>query len=723
MMEKDVMHEALRKTELALARVLHAADFIRDKPGVTSSSAAPNDPQQVRVRDAIIHCIRKLRINRELGEYYYVAVAGGQSAGKTRIIRELYGLDNTWLEDNEGRGEHLPVFIIETPGIIEPYATQVILDVETRETKEVRIDPAEFRRLIKGEHEYSLYPKLHVPRRHFLSSRAGFVLLPGFEALNDANASWQEVMRHTLQHALGCLFVTDKTRLADGLQLEMQRVAHEKFGGREFAVAISKTENASLEDREALRHRAVEVFKLRPDQYDQIVCTGIGTAFVSAWSTELIDAIDANSCSAATSFETRLKNLGDIADNDIDRILIELDRLMQRGTVHQTAAMQQRDDVMNLFKDSSASYRRRLEKELKRHTQLLAVGIQNSAIDAYIKEEEGFENKLVNNFKRFFTTTSGEREKIHLDRVISRWGGKDLRVSDFAALSSLARDRLGISYSESAGTFENVGHAPIQALGYDNLTTARVSGVSDSEAVRAQMVRLLQPELDTELVKLTSQEQEDLTATIKLIPALTMEYLRMNQAVAITAAQSGADISATLDTQSLGDLIQATVNNLPQFRSATTNLLRTIGCILAVDVAIDGTVDTIPGLVGAIFGGGNAAAAGLGATLSMAAGGVIMLGYIGYQATTAAQRADAAHRGFIRSAISDLAARHVDRWIEVYDDAMERVEDRLSASLNKAYNLNAAVANNDALLRSMAQLEKARLNLVRNVNHGKHSLV
>jgi len=101
----------------------------------------------------------------------------------------------------------------------------------------------------------------------------------------------------------------------------------------------------------------------------------------------------------------------------------------------------------------------------------------------------------------------------------------------------------------------------------------------------------------------------------------------------------------------------------------------------------------------------------------------MMLGYIGYQATTAAQRVDAAHRGFIRSAISDLAAKHVDRWMEVYDDAMERVEDRLRTSLNKAYNLNAHVANHDALLRAMAQLEKARLNLVRNVDYAKHSLV
>lgn len=721
--EKDVIHEALRRTELALARVLHAADFIRQGRSDMAGGDVQQDAQQLRVRDSIIHCVRKLRINRELGEYYYVAVAGGQSAGKTRIIRELYGLDGTWLEDNEGRGEHLPVFIIETLDITEPYATQIVLDPETRETEEVRIDPAAFRRLIKGENPYALYPKLHVPARHFLGGQAGFVLLPGFEVQNEANASWQEVMRHTLQHALGCLFVTDKTRLADGQQLEIQRVAHDKFGGREFAVAISKTENASPEDREALRQRAVEVFKLRADQLDQVVCTGIGSAFVAEWSAKLIAALDANSRSAASSFECRLKDLGDIADDDVERILIELDRLMQRGTVHQTAGMHQRDEIMQLFSDASAYYRRRLEKMLTKKTQERAAGIQERAVAAYIKEEEGFENTFVNNIKRFFTTTSGEREKIHLDRVISRWSAQDLHASDFTALSMLANDRLDIPCDPSTSTFDQIGKAPVQALGYDKPGGARAAGASDSESVRAHMVRLLQPERDGDLINLSSEEQENLSMTIKLIPALTMEYLRINQAVAIAATQAGGDISTKLETQSLGEFIQATVNGLPQFKSASTNLLRTIGCILAVDVAIDGTVDTIPGLVQAIFGGGNVAAAGLGATLSMAAGGVMMLGYIGYQATTAAQRVDAAHRGFIRSAISDLAAKHVDRWMEVYDDAMERVEDRLRTSLNKAYNLNAHVANHDALLRAMAQLEKARLNLVRNVDYAKHSLV
>lgn len=737
--EKDAMNEALRKTELALAHVLLAADFIKDvrKNELEDSKDAP---RQQKLRARIIDCIRKLRINRELGEHYYVAVAGGQSAGKTRLVRELYGLDQKWLTDNEGRGEHLPVFVIETPNIREPYATQIVLDPETREINEEPIDHEAFRAFAKGAHpnENALYPKLHVPERYFPNQQLGFVLLPGYEVLNEANMAWQEVMRHTLRHALGCLFVTDKTRLADSQQIEMQReLSRKQFGDREFAVAISKTENASVDAREQLRRTAIEVFNLKPEQHNQVVCTGIGADFVAQWSAELMSAVNANSRAASTSFALRLNDLIEVADTDILRIAEELDRLMQEGTVESVAATSQRDEVMQLFDDAQAKYRRRLDREMNEHTQNLAASVQKEAIDAYIKEEEGFQNTVIEGVKRFFNTTSGERERIHVDRVISRWNSEATTISDFAVLSKLAHDRLDVPYEQSKVTAEKISSDPIAALGYDEVRAdIQAAEVTESKAVREYLVRLLKPQKNSPEPSLSADDRPSFTVAVKLIPALTMEYLRVNQAVAFAGAKRENGISARLETESLGQVLEKTVNGLPQFKGAATNLLRTIGCILAVDVAIDGTVDTIPGLIHAIFGGGAAAAGaggtaagsaaaatGLGATLSLAAAGVIGVGYVAYQATTAAQRADAAHRGFIRSAVSNLAAKHVDRWMDIYDDAMERVADRLREGLTLAYNLDTHVAHNDSLLRAMSHLETARLNLVRNVSHAQHSLV
>ncbi len=70
-------------------------------------------PKYTEIKNQVLSINRKLRITRELADTKYIAIAGTQSAGKTRLIREMYDLDHQWLSDNEGRGEQLPLFIIE----------------------------------------------------------------------------------------------------------------------------------------------------------------------------------------------------------------------------------------------------------------------------------------------------------------------------------------------------------------------------------------------------------------------------------------------------------------------------------------------------------------------------------------------------------------------------------------------------------------------------------
>lgn len=83
-----VNSELLGSLEKALSNVLYASDYLKKKS----------------FTDKLINTVRKLRIAEELHQLYYVAIAGSQSAGKTRLIRELYGLNEDWLKDNEGRG-------------------------------------------------------------------------------------------------------------------------------------------------------------------------------------------------------------------------------------------------------------------------------------------------------------------------------------------------------------------------------------------------------------------------------------------------------------------------------------------------------------------------------------------------------------------------------------------------------------------------------------------
>ncbi|MGJ3441422.1 hypothetical protein AAZU54_15695 [Pseudomonas sp. Je.1.5.c] len=99
-------------------------------------------------RPALVSILRKLRIARELSSVYYICVAGSQSAGKTRLVRELYQLDEGWLADNQGRGERVPVFILEKE-CDAPYAVVVKYDGQGNEQEE-QISQDAFRALISG---------------------------------------------------------------------------------------------------------------------------------------------------------------------------------------------------------------------------------------------------------------------------------------------------------------------------------------------------------------------------------------------------------------------------------------------------------------------------------------------------------------------------------------------------------------------------------------------
>jgi hypothetical protein len=226
-----VNSELLGSLEKALSNVLYASDYLKKKS----------------FTDKLINTVRKLRIAEELHQLYYVAIAGSQSAGKTRLIRELYGLNEDWLKDNEGRGERLPVFVLETDDPRAPFATQITVDGGA--VSEGPISASDFRKLVSGSAAPSnvLFPKLYVPRRHFPTGDVGFVLLPGYEVENLDNVGWQRVMRHTLKHALGCVLVTDSTRIADSRQQDILRdMSSTYFADRVPLIVISKSESMSF---------------------------------------------------------------------------------------------------------------------------------------------------------------------------------------------------------------------------------------------------------------------------------------------------------------------------------------------------------------------------------------------------------------------------------------------------------------------------------------------
>lgn len=205
---------------------------------------------------------------------------------------------------------------------------------------------------------------------------------------------------------------------------------------------------------------------------------------------------------------------------------------------------------------------------------------------------------------------------------------------------------------------------------------------------------------------------EHVEEVLKALPALTMEYFRLNQAVAIRMPELARTELEAFDFGKLSSSIQ---EDLPKVTASAKPLLSTLAAILAVDVVVDGSIDTIPAIAGTLTGG-QTAAASLGASLSMAAAGAITLGFIAYRGATEIQRYDAARKGFIAESLNQFAEAHIKKGLELYDDLMETLEERLVRNLRMAYGLGADLTVKDALARGLTRLEHARVNLVKAID-------
>ncbi|EKS72428.1 hypothetical protein BURK_005287 [Burkholderia sp. SJ98] len=695
---------SLARLTTALVNVLKASDGVEANHEVTTG---------------LVDVIRKLRILRELDERYYIAVAGSQGAGKTRLIRELYELDDTWLKDNEGRGEQLPVFIVETEEVDKPVGVVQTIDTKSGQIEETRLDAAAFRKCITNyDGSGLLFPKLLVRPRHFSGAQTGFVLLPGYEMESEQNTAWQQLMRGTLRLALGTVIVTDAGRLAESGQLAIMKDLSETcLAQRKPIIVATKTENADAAERARIVERAAEVFEVPATERDErIVTTGVGEReYVSGWSRSLLAGLNKYALRAADADQVRVDDLLDLLGNELRGLHERLESALMDKAVISGVAERQRASIIEQFRESAASYRRKYEVELRRLTRDYANRAQMTAKKRYRAEEVGITNKL-RQAKDFLMLRSGVDEEAHVKRIVESWqepgdgeGPRNLIESHFTVLSKMAKSQLHI---ESGGTQDTRNATTVlPMLGYESGPLVEAThGRWAEPGVQTGLRRVLDStSMQTE--SLENEDHESLQAVVKLIPAITMEFMRINQSLLISEPEIRATLKTPeelgMEAQRLGAKFGTDVSE------SLRTVLRAVACVFAVDVAIDGVAD-IPQLIGSIFGAA-ATATGVGHTLSLVASGVVAGGFIVHSAITQVHQYDAARLGYIGSVMEQLMKEHVAQQLGIYDDIMEQIGERMHRTLAVAYRLDTALGFRDQLLRGLAALDRARLTLMSDI--------
>lgn len=670
-------------------------------------------PNYIEIKNKILSINRKLRITRELANTKYIAISGTQGAGKTKLIREIYDLDNIWLPDNEGRGEQLPLFIIEHRDCIKSYGVVVIYD--NGKEQEKLITSEELHNILRNYNAENsiLLVKLYVPIKYFNESNFGFVLLPGYEMETRENQKWQQLMRHTLTHALGCILVTDQTRIAENTQKRiLDDLRSQYLENRQPIIAVTKTENLKEEKRAELKQTVAEVFEFSEKQKSNIILTGADDdEYKKIWSSALMYAIMNVTLNSKQSDAAKYAELDYLLSDEVDEItvlskngLLELDSI---GTNSQ--AEKNVNEILEKFDTARDKFKRAYSRELTKQTTSYVTKTIELTEKAYDNNEKGIGN--------WWDNLGKDHQARHKQRIQSMWRDNKNSIvseprtiieSNVKALSSLSKSQLGLNVAnEFTRNDQGLISNTIALLGENKGVQVKVL---DQPEVRDGIKRLFSPSVITEQQGI--EFNSDLSKAIALVPALVMEYGRMMQVAVVTTphlrikeGMSGEEL--------IGNFATSVSTGLPQFNESLKPIITTMAAILAVDITIDGQIDTIPALIQAVSGSAGTAAAGVGATASMAAAGVIIGGYLVYQAHKEIQRYHTTQKEYISAVMEYYGDMNIQNSLEQYDDVMENIRDVLSNNLHEAYGLDQVLGKRDTVLRCLNATKNAQENLQR----------
>ena len=683
-----------------------------------------------RLRTDMPLIMRRLLLAEVLGTTSILAIGGSQGAGKTTLLRSLYALDGEsaqWLQPNEGRGEKLPVLVLEDVSHTEVQGALRCLRKQDGQYMLVEddVDVATFQKAVCDPEMDVLLPVLKVPQRYFNRANQAWLLLPGYETQDRENKSWQELMRQALVGAVGCIVVTDETRMANQQQVDIVTdMLQGELGGAQTLVVISKTEAArgKPERLQALRDTAAHVFKVPADLAGtRIICVGADDQnYRQDWLPALTKAIQDLSCSGGGDRKAQLSRLAGVLSRDLTSVLglvHNKTKLLFHERESGNEGLQAVRSYLEAFDEARDSLR---EDYLVGVDQLLQahLGAAWKTLEgSLISDHEGVVNKI----KDFARTATQSHQHI-AQSVSASWGGQaDVLEKHTDMIGGLTQKKLRGEQGQQVLAIAHGNDAtPMQKLGYVDAKQQVIAWQRPDEDDQQNLRVILgvkgAPEGQAQLVT------KDVVSAIKLLPALTLEYARL--ASMMPALVGLTPELKTAEASDQADMMKKAVQQLGDGVTLGKTVLRSIATVFAVDVLSDGDVDVIPALM-SMFNpaSASAAAAGTGTGGTAAAGaaiggvgaavvGAVAVGYLAYSAMQAARIHDEKARLVSQSMLQSIQAHHHKHFIHHFNQMMGQMRGRLEQSLRARYRLDEALMEKDRLAKALADVRSLQRDLL-----------
>jgi hypothetical protein len=695
--------------------------------------------------------MRRLLLAEVLGNTSILAIGGSQGAGKTTLLRSLYATANEefkWLDPNEGRGEKLPVLILEDSShkCVQGAVRRLKQVGDRYELVTEEVDVAAFQKAISDPDLDVLLPVLKVPQRYFSRSNQAWLLLPGYEPQKRENKTWQELMRQALVGATGCVVVTDETRMANQEQVKIVNdMLSNELRGAQALVVISKTEGArgKAERLKELRATAGKVFGVPPESTDRwVICTGADdSGYIDEWLPRMKAAVDDLSRSGGGDRKAQLSRLEGVLNRDLTMVLGLISNktrlLFQEREGGEDGPREVVESCLQAYGDAVGELREEYQEEVARLLDKHFAAGWETLQERLKEDHEG----MWNGVKGFFKTATESQQFIETD-VGGAWGSSTALLEKYAdVLGKMTFPKLGAPQALKPEADRRLGGAvPLQRLGYvgDNKQAIAWQRPDDEDKQNLRFLLAGNRHPSSEPAPRATAELE---RSVKLLPVLALEYARVGS---IMPGMVGVkpDSLVAVPMAERPDIMRETVKQMGEGIEIGKTLLHGIATVLTVDVVSDGDVDVIPAFLNVFKGaapvevaaGGTAAtstgaAAGAGTGAGAAIGGigaavvgVVAVGYLTYSAMRATRIHDEKARVMAHSMLMSIKDHHQHHFMHHFNHLMAQVRVRLRQSLRERYRLNESLMEKDRLAVSIGNVRSLQRDLLDHIGRSGQSI-
>lgn len=683
----------------------------------------------------LLPIMRRLLLAEVLGNTWILAVGGSQGAGKTTLMSTLYDLrqyETKWLEGNEGRGENLPVLIIEAKGLDKPEAyVRRLVPVEGGASvagltdyvlKDVSVKLEQFQNAVCNPDPEDLLPVLRVPPRYFNRANQAWLLLPGYERQDRSNKVWQELMRQAMIAAGGCIVVTDETRMANHQQREIVHdMLRNELRDTQPCIVVTKTEGArnDPERQAALRASAQEAFDVPTERVaSSIILTGSDDAdYVKEWRPHLADAIANMNLGGDANRAHQLGHLAQLLSTDLSRVMaaVRTKALLyyRGGAAAEANGEEVRAEILESFDEAEAVLRAE-HLELVRKVVGSAYTSSAKALDDHLKEHrEGIKNWLSNALE----STTETKQIVH-EAVQNAWKAPEQQLlADYASqLSLLTFPKLGRVEGGSS-------HLAVPAIKCENAARDLVRLGYVDPAGKATEFNALTPEAAGDMrlllgrpdrIELCSNDgvSKNFRRNVALIPALSLEYARIFYTLP-DLVKLNDDFTPRSEDGAANIAVEG-VQSLSAGVELGKTAVRALASVMAVDIATDGQSDILRVLKEQSESDIQEPATGAGGIAippvvtahpaAIAAVAVVAVSYVTVQATARVrshERKESAQAHALLAVIHDQYVNHLQSH---FDKLMAAARDRISQNLAFRYKLDEKLMRKDRLAKAIADV-------------------